>query len=62
MTAYKRNQPVRVLAFAGSRLENDWSQTARIVKAADPDWYVIRFDADGARLCAHISRLMPCNR
>ena len=65
MTPFKRNQPVRFLSFVGSTFERDWSQTAKIVRHEkdylDNGWYIVRFDADGARLCVHASRLMSAN-
>lgn len=65
MNTFKRNQRVRTLSFVGPAFERDWSQTAKIVRHeagfADGNWYVVRFDADGAALCVHASRLMPTN-
>lgn len=61
--AYKRNQPVRTLSFTGATFDHDWSQTARIVRQDGPasDWWIVKFDSDGAKLCVHASRIMPSN-
>ena len=60
-----RNQPVRVLSFVGPAFQRDWSQTAKIVRREsdflDGNWYIVRFDTDGARLCVHAERLMAQN-
>lgn len=56
--AFKRNQPVRISAAAGR------TETGRVVKLAnmggrpmDRDWYIVRFDVDGARLCVAVTSL-----
>lgn len=62
--AYRRNQPVRILSFAGPTLERDWSETGTVQRretiGTDPDWYSVRFTTGGA-LMVHASRLMPSN-
>jgi hypothetical protein len=60
-----RNQPVRVLSFVGPALDRDWTQTAKIVRREagflDGNWYIVRFDKDGARIGIHAERLMAQN-
>ena len=55
--AYRRDTPVRVLSYVGTA--DDWSQTACIIRqdGPTPEWYVVKFDSDGAKLCVHASRL-----
>ena len=65
MPAYKRNQPVRLLAFVGPTFDHDWSEKGTIVRPADmpadlPDWYIVRY-TDGGKMCVHSSRIMPSN-
>lgn len=45
------------------------SETATVIKPRaenlplpSPDWVIIRFDEDGKKMCAHISRLAIANQ
>jgi len=58
LATFKRNQPVRITAATGR------TETGRIVKLAnmgdrpmDRDWYIVKFDVDGAKLCVAVTSL-----
>lgn len=68
MANLKSGTKVRICAYAGSTFEPVWSETGRVCKPRmsqlplpSPDWHIIRFDADGGKLCVHRERLMVCN-
>ena len=57
---FKRNQAVTVTSATGR------TETGRIVKQADMgdrpvdrDWYIVRLDLDGSKLCIAVTSLQP---
>lgn len=60
---------VHLLSFVGPTFETSWQEKGTICKprkgwqqpVANDEWYIVKFDLDGAKLCVHRSRIMVAN-